>query len=138
MLPRIGEIVTVRVEIPRRSFLKRRSDGSLDFLSPLPSPFNYGSVPGTLSPDGEPLDAIVLGPKRPLGYIERCAVAAIVRFVDAGVFDPKLVCAGEPPLRPAERAAVARFFRRYVVFKKWLNAARGRDGRTAYEGIFEA
>jgi len=37
----------VVIEIPRRSFLKRGSTGHIDFVSPLPCPFNYGSVPHT-------------------------------------------------------------------------------------------
>jgi inorganic pyrophosphatase len=36
--------VEVVVEIPRGSFLKRGSTGQLDFVSPLPCPFNYGSI----------------------------------------------------------------------------------------------
>ncbi len=134
MSPRIGELVIVRVEVPRGSFVKRRSDGSVDFVAPLPSPFNYGSVPGTRSPDGEPLDAILLGPPLPVGHVERRAIVAVVRFVDAGLLDPKLVC-GDGPLRPSQRARLATFFRRYALFKTVLNAARGRAGRTAYEGM---
>jgi inorganic pyrophosphatase len=37
--------VEVVIEVPRGSFLKRRSTGHIDFISPLPCPFNYGSVP---------------------------------------------------------------------------------------------
>ena len=37
--------VEVVIEIPRGSFLKRGSTGHVDFVSPLPCPFNYGSVP---------------------------------------------------------------------------------------------
>jgi inorganic pyrophosphatase len=133
-VPRVGELVSVRVEVPRGSFVKRRSDGSVDFLSPLPTPFNYGSVPGTMSPDGEPVDAILLGPTLPLGHVESRTIVGIVRFVDAGLLDPKLVCANRP-LRRAEREALARFFRGYALFKTALNAMRGRAGRTAYDGI---
>ena len=39
--------VDVVIEIPRGSFLKRGSTGHVDFVSPLPCPFNYGSVPAT-------------------------------------------------------------------------------------------
>ena len=37
--------VEVVIEVPRGSFLKRGSTGHIDFISPLPCPFNYGSVP---------------------------------------------------------------------------------------------
>jgi hypothetical protein len=36
--------VEVLIEIPRGSFVKRGSTGHVDFVSPLPCPFNYGSV----------------------------------------------------------------------------------------------
>jgi inorganic pyrophosphatase len=42
--PRVPELDVV-IEIPRGSFLKRGSTGRVDFVSPLPCPFNYGSVP---------------------------------------------------------------------------------------------
>ena len=40
--------IEVVIEIPRGSFLKRGSTGHIDFVSPLPCPFNYGSVPSDL------------------------------------------------------------------------------------------
>jgi inorganic pyrophosphatase len=133
---RIGERVTVRVEVPRGSFVKRRSDGTIDFVSPLPSPFNYGSVPGTISPDGEPLDAILLGPALPLGHLADQVVVAVVRFVDAGLHDPKLVCSASPLAR-LEHEGLVRFFRSYALFKTALNGVRGRRGRTAFDGFDE-
>ena len=52
--------VDVVVEVPRGSFLKRGSTGRVDFISPLPCPFNYGSVPQYLGLEGDLLDAVVL------------------------------------------------------------------------------
>jgi len=37
--------VEVVIEVPRGNFLKRGSTGELNFISPLPGPFDYGSVP---------------------------------------------------------------------------------------------
>ena len=48
------------VEVPRGSFLKRGSTGKVDFISPVPCPFNYGSVPQYLGQEGDLLDAVVL------------------------------------------------------------------------------
>ena len=59
--------VEVVIEVPRGSFLKRGSTGHLDFISPLPCPFNYGSVPSLLGLEGDLLDAVVLGPRLPRG-----------------------------------------------------------------------
>ena len=60
-------VVEVVIEVPRGSFLKRGSTGRVDFISPLPCPFNYGSVPGYIGLDGDLLDALVLGPRLSLG-----------------------------------------------------------------------
>ena len=64
-------LVEVIIEIPRGSFLKRGSTGELDFISPLPCPFNYGSIPAFIGLDGDLLDAVVLGPRPPLGATTR-------------------------------------------------------------------
>jgi inorganic pyrophosphatase len=40
-----GLEVDVVIEVPRGSFIKRGSTGHVDFISPLPCPFNYGSRP---------------------------------------------------------------------------------------------
>ena len=56
--------VEVVIEVPRGSFLKRGSTGQVDFISPLPCPFNYGAVPNYLGLEGDLLDAVVLGPRR--------------------------------------------------------------------------
>jgi len=59
--------IDVVIEVPRGSFLKRGSTGHIDFVSPLPCPFNYGSVPNYLGLEGDLLDALVLGPRLPFG-----------------------------------------------------------------------
>ena len=66
MTPEPPELEVV-IEIPRGSFLKRGSSGRVDFISPLPCPYNYGSVPDYLGQEGDLLDALVLGPRLPLG-----------------------------------------------------------------------
>jgi len=57
----------VVIEIPRGSFLKRGSFGTIDFVSPLPCPFNYGAVPLYIGLEGDLLDAVVLGARLPRG-----------------------------------------------------------------------
>ncbi len=130
----VGDLVCVRVEVPRGSFVKRSSAGHVDYVAPLPSPFNYGSVPGTRAPDGEPVDALLLGARCARDHEARCGVWAVVRFVDAGVPDPKLVCAVHPPSE-RDLAVVVGFFRAYAALKSALNRLRGVRGRTAYEGL---
>ncbi len=124
----------VVIEVPKGSFIKRRPDQSIDFVSPLPCPFNYGSVPDTLSEDGDPLDAVVLGPTIKGGDRVQAQLLGWVDFVDAGDADPKLIL-GRPPLAEQDRLRVERFFRFYAVAKKVLNRARGLKGPTEYRGF---
>ena len=125
--------VEVVIEIPRGSFLKRGSTGLIDFISPFPCPFNYGSVPDYLGQEGDLLDALVLGPRLPAGT--RIAVTAwgAVILRDRGMVDDKLVCS-EQPLTPGQRRWVLRFFAFYAKCKGLLNLVRRRPGRNACEG----
>lgn len=131
--------VRVRIETARFGFVKRRDDGSVDFVSPLPTPFHYGSVPGTIAGDGDRLDAIVLGHERhptPIapGTELDVSVYGEVRFVDAGAVDTKLVTSDGPPTE-AERRLVVAFFRVYVHAKRLLHALRGERGETRFDGV---
>ena len=125
--------VEVVIEVPRGSFLKRGSAGRIDFISPLPCPYNYGSVPVYLGLEGDLLDALVLGPRLPFGARLRVRVWGAVTLTDRGMQDDKLICSERPPT-PAERRAVLRFFRFYAKCKGVLNFLRGRPGRNACEG----
>jgi len=129
--------VDVVIEIPRGSFLKRGSTGHLDFISPLPCPFNYGSVPAYVGLEGDLLDALVLGPRLPLGSRTRVKAWGAVILTDRGMTDDKLVCS-DRPLAPAERRNVLRFFRFYARCKGLLNVWRRRPGRNACDGWCDA
>ncbi len=109
------EEACVRIETPRGSFFKRDGRGRVDFVSPFPSPFNYGSVPGTLGADGEALDAVVLGPRLPRGHLATHTLRGRVRFLDGGVSDDKLICGPAPS--PGQRRRVVTFFRVYAAIK---------------------
>lgn len=132
-LPEIGARCEVLIEHPRWSVVKRRADGRVDFVSPLPCPYNYGSVPGVMSGDGDPLDAVVLGPRLAAGTRVVRAVVGVIGFVDAGLDDPKVIFS-ERPLSPAERRGLERFFQVYALGKRALAAVRGREGATRFEG----
>lgn len=43
---------------------------------------NYGYVPGTRAPDGEPVDAYVLGPRAPVARFAGHVVAVVLRADD--------------------------------------------------------
>jgi inorganic pyrophosphatase len=129
--------VEVVIEIPRGSFFKRGSTGHLDFVSPFPCPFNYGSVPSHLGLEGDLLDAVVLGPRLPLGARRRVKAWGAVTLTDRGMSDDKLICSEHPPDASACRR-VLRFFHFYAKCKGLLNLWRRRPGRNACEGWREA
>lgn len=127
----------VVVEIPRGSFLKRGSTGEIDFISPLPCPFNYGSVPRYVGLEGDLLDAVVLGPRLPYGSHVRVKAWGAVTLTDHGMSDDKLICSSRP-VDPRERRMVLRFFHFYARCKGLLNFFRHRPGRNACDGWLEA
>ncbi len=127
----------VVIEIPKGSFLKRGSRGHIDFISPLPCPFNYGSVPHLLGLEGDLLDAVVLGPRLPRGARLTVPARGAVILIDRGMVDDKLICS-DHPLSLRERQKVLRFFRLYAKCKGLLNFFRGRPGRNACDGWCEA
>lgn len=90
--------VTVVIEIPQNSLIKYEYDKEtkalfVDRILKSPVPFNYGYVPDTLSADGDPLDAFVLGdmPIHPLARVN-ARVVGVFRCIDNGEEDDKLVC----------------------------------------------
>lgn len=121
------------IEVPRGSFLKRGSTGRIDFISPLPCPYNYGSVPAYLGMDGDLLDALVVGPRLRPGTRIRAKAWGAVTLTDRGMADDKLICSVHP-LSPSQRRTVLRFFRFYARCKGLLNMWRHRPGRNACEG----
>ncbi len=127
----------VVIEIPRWSFLKRGASGRVDFVSPLPCPFNYGSVRELIGGDNDFLDAIVLGPRLARGTRVKVCVHGAVGLTDRDGYDDKLVCSARP-LRGWERRLVLLFMRFYGRCKRLLNLWRGRGGRTACEGWRDA
>ena len=129
--------VEVVIEVPRGSFLKRGSSGRIDFVSPLPCPYNYGAVPTHLGLEGDLLDALVLGPRRPYGTRLRLKAWGAVMLIDRGLMDDKLICSEVAP-SAAERERVLRFFRFYARCKALLNRWRRRPGRNACAGWCDA
>jgi inorganic pyrophosphatase len=129
--------VEVVIEVPRGSFLKRGSTGHVDFVSPFPCPFNYGSVPAFVGLEGDLLDAVVLGPRQPFGTRVRVTARGAVTLTDRGMSDDKLICS-DRPLSESERRRVVRFFHVYAKCKGLLNLLRRRPGRNACDGWLEA
>ena len=129
--------IEVSIEVPKGSFLKRGSSGHVDFISPLPCPFNYGAVPVYVGLEGDLLDAVVLGPRLAFGTRTRVKAWGAVTLADRGMVDDKLICS-HSPLDATQRGRVLRFFHFYAKCKGLLNAWRRRPGRNACEGWCEA
>lgn len=131
MMPTQVEVV---ISVPRGGFIKRDDQGRFQYLSPLPCPFNYGYMPGTLAPDGDCIDAVVLGARLAAGARVTVPVRGMVDFTDGGQADPKWVCALQP-LTTRQRRLVVGFFTVYGRLKGALNLMRGLRGATAYNGF---
>src|SRR5437588_847065 len=101
--------------------------------TPLPCPFNYGSVPSHIGLEGDLLDAVVLGPRLALGTRVRIKAWDAVTLTDRGMSDDKLICSDHAP-SPSQRRDVLRFFHFYAKCKGLLNVWRRRPGRNACEG----
>jgi inorganic pyrophosphatase len=128
-LPQVGVVI----EIPRGSFLKRGWNGSVDFISPFPCPFNYGSIQDYIGGDGDLLDAVVLGPRLPRGKMVSVFAYGAIGLTDRGMYDDKLICSNRP-LGTCQRHLVLIFFHIYALSKRMLNFYRGRSGHTYCNG----
>lgn len=101
-LPFLGKQVTVTIDRPL---------GSAHPKYGWTYPVNYGYVPGTLSGDGEDLDAYVLGVHRPVDNFEGHCVAVLRRNGEA---DDKLIVVEEGlQLTEAEIRSLVDFQERY-------------------------
>jgi inorganic pyrophosphatase len=83
-------------------------------------PVNYGFVPQTVSYDGDPFDALVLGPAIAGGTTVRGVVVGVMYMEDEKGLDSKVVLSrvdrgGKPlhSLTPADQRRMADYFNRY-------------------------
>ena len=129
--------VEVVVEIPRGSFLKRGSTGLIDFVSPFPCPFNYGSIHQYIGGEGDLLDAVVLGRRLAVGSRVQDNAYGAVGLSERFMYDDKLICSTQP-ITSRERRNILVFFRLYSFCKGLLNLIRGQRGRSRCEGWGDA
>jgi inorganic pyrophosphatase len=83
-------------------------------------PVNYGFVPQTVSYDSDPTDVLVLGPPLDGDSVVAGRILALMRMLDGGDLDSKVVAAplddrGNPryALESADRDRITRFFNSY-------------------------
>ncbi len=126
-------IVEVIIEVPRGSFMKRGSSGKLDFISPFPCPFNYGSIPAFIGLDGDLLDAVVLGHRLPVGTKVTSLAIEGIGMIDHGLHDDKLICS-DSPISPLKKQLILLFFMIYAMAKNLINLLKGLKGLNRCEG----
>lgn len=126
----------VRIEVPRGAFVKRSADDArVELVSPVPCPFNYGSVLDTRGDDGDPWDAVVLGRRLARGSVVEHRVWGRIAFVDGGAQDPKWVVGAQPPGR-RDWVQLRLFFSAYGLLKNLrdvLTTGRFSSGRVHVE-----
>ena len=94
-------IVNAYIEIPRGErrkyeFAMKENSRAVDRIIPEdvgPYPVNYGFVPQTISYDGDPFDALVLGPPLPGGSVVRGRIVALMLMEDEKGIDSKVMLA---------------------------------------------
>lgn len=124
----LGRTPRVRIELTRGTMVRRDGTGRWLIATPVPLPFHYGFVPGTIGGDGDPIDAIVLSGDLAVGDEVELPVRGVVCFLDDGAVDDKLVCGRQVGLR--QRLLVRAFFALFVPAKRWLAWRRGAQGTT--------
>ena len=122
------------IETPRGSFVKRNEHYDIDFVSPLPCPFNYGHCKGELGGDGDPLDGILLGRRQSVKTEISATVVGCVRFLDDSQRDDKWILSDKKPTKIQKKMIVG-FFGIYVQMKKFALVLKGRKGVTKVELI---
>lgn len=102
--------INVVIEIPSGTNLKyevskesgqmelEERDGAPRQIHYLPYPSNYGFIPQTIlslesGGDGDPLDALVLGPAIEQGEVVECRLIGVLKLLDSGEQDDKLIAA---------------------------------------------
>ncbi len=108
------------IETSKWSFRKlvKTEDGFKPaFISPIPTPFNYGYIEDTLGEDGAPLDVIVLGPRHDSGERLDLSIIGRVNFIDDSRIDDKYIATLDGR---RHEIAIKVFFTFYVISKFFL------------------
>ena len=123
-----GMLVNAYIEIPlgerrKYEFDMAKNDRTVDRVIPESIggyPINYGIVPQTVSYDGDPFDALVLGPPLGGGELVKGRIVGVMHMEDEKGLDSKVVLSrvgrdGRPTheLLPADLERLAEYFNRY-------------------------
>jgi inorganic pyrophosphatase len=124
------------IETSKWSFRKlvKTEDGfETAFISPIPTPFNYGFIEGTLGEDGAPLDIIVLGQKHDSGVLLDLSIIGRVNFSDDSRIDDKYIATMDGR---RHETAIKVFFTVYVISKFFLGLIQQRKWtKNSFTGV---
>jgi inorganic pyrophosphatase len=151
--------VNAYIEIPRGGKQKFEFDmkanaRAVDRVMPdaLAYPVNYGIVPQSVFYDGDPFDALVLGPALPGGTFVRGVIVGVMYMEDEKGIDSKVVLSvpdaeGKPrhALTDEDKRVIGDYFKRYKLhepgkFSKvpgWGSADEGRAHVTLAHAFFK-
>lgn len=149
--------VNVFIEIPRGAKNKYEVDKdsgliTLDrvFYTSFAYPMDYGLVPQTHWHDGDPLDALVINSAEPYfpGVVVPARPVAVIRMVDDGEKDEKLICvpADDPRLEnikdlgdiaPHVLKELTHFYEHYKDLQRKTVIIDGIEGRDAAVKVIE-
>jgi len=108
-------------------------DGVPRVVQYLPYPGNYGMIPGTLldkddGGDGDPLDVLVVGPMVPRGSVIEVRPIAVLRLLDGGEVDDKII-AVDPAAPLGAVAGLSELQSRYAgvteIIETWFTNYKG-------------
>ena len=136
------EIVNVIIEIRRGSVNKYEVDKNTNRLfldrvngtSSMGYPTDYGYIPDTLCKDGDPLDAmLIIDESVPEGVVVPCRPIGVLRMVDDGDDDEKLICVARDDVTKAHITQLSDLGENYQPmiehfysnYKAWKNKWQG-------------
>jgi inorganic pyrophosphatase len=123
-------------------------DGKPRIINYLGYPGNYGFIPQTLLPkseggDGDPLDIIAIGNAAPRGSILRCKIIGVLKLIDTGEMDDKLIAiAKNSTLQDIStiEELKASYPGMLVIIETWFTnyKGRGKMESSGYQGLDNA
>lgn len=127
--------------VPEGTMTLELRDGRPRVVKFLPYPGNYGMIPGTKSPkelggDGDALDVLILGPTLPRGTIAKVRPIGLMKFLDGGEQDDKLLAVmDDTPLGGVRslKELDERFPEASAIVLKWFQSYKG-SGKMEFKG----
>jgi inorganic pyrophosphatase len=114
---------------PGRIMVQEVKKGVRRVVSYLGYPGNYGSLPRTQGADGDPLDIIAIGPELERGSVVPVKVVGVVRCVDDGDQDDKVIALTQGSPLYAKVNTVAELDREAVsgaeIVRTWFDGYKG-------------